>query len=206
MFRRPSLYVILCSWLSFCIWRCHNIKTCRSCISLVIFLFIIYFTALFRRLRLCSVGRKGDKWWTGKDLEGSGGCLILRYYPGIRLEGLRETTRNLCQDCRSPIRDLNSRTPEYEARVLISRPRRSVTSLIFCIQFLSLPTCEYTAPLPSLYLPLAVSEIVSSPELGDPSRLLRVVDPRGVATHSLRSPELWSTTLVWNVFLDMVNS
>jgi hypothetical protein len=28
------------------------------------------------------------------DLEGSGGGLILRYFPGIRLERLRKTTKN----------------------------------------------------------------------------------------------------------------
>jgi hypothetical protein len=30
-----------------------------------------------------------------KDMEGSGHDLTLRYYPGISLEGLRKTTRNL---------------------------------------------------------------------------------------------------------------
>jgi hypothetical protein len=52
----------------------------------------------------------------GKDLEGSGCGLILRYYPGISLWGLRKTTKS--QDSRSPGRDLNSGTPEYEAGVL----------------------------------------------------------------------------------------
>jgi hypothetical protein len=35
-----------------------------------------------------------------KDLIGSGHDLILRYYPGIRLKGLRKTTKNLNQDSR----------------------------------------------------------------------------------------------------------
>jgi hypothetical protein len=38
----------------------------------------------------------------------------LRYYPGICLEGLRKTTKNLSQDNRSPGRDLNPGPPEYE--------------------------------------------------------------------------------------------
>jgi hypothetical protein len=49
----------------------------------------------------------------------------LKYYPGIRLEGLRKTTENLIHDSRCPGRDLNPGPPEYEAGVL-TRPRRSV--------------------------------------------------------------------------------
>jgi hypothetical protein len=41
--------------------------------------------------------------------------LILRYYPGIRLEGLRKNTENLNQDSRSPGSDPGP--PEYEAGV-----------------------------------------------------------------------------------------
>jgi hypothetical protein len=40
--------------------------------------------------------------WIGKDLAGSSRGLILRYYPGIHLEGLRKTTKNLNQGGRSP--------------------------------------------------------------------------------------------------------
>jgi hypothetical protein len=47
-------------------------------------------------------------------------------WPGIRLKGLRETTKNLSQDRRSPGRDLNPEPPEYEAEVLTTRSRRSV--------------------------------------------------------------------------------
>jgi hypothetical protein len=50
----------------------------------------------------------------------------LRYYPGTRLEGVRKTTKSLSQDSRSPGRDLNPGPAEYEARVLTTRPRRSV--------------------------------------------------------------------------------
>jgi hypothetical protein len=54
----------------------------------------------------------------------------LRYYPGIRLGGLRKTTKNLSQGSRSPGRDLNPGPPEYEAGVLTTRPRRSVNLII----------------------------------------------------------------------------
>jgi hypothetical protein len=38
----------------------------------------------------------------GQDSVGSGRGLIVRYYPGIRLEGLRKMTKNLNQNSRSP--------------------------------------------------------------------------------------------------------
>jgi hypothetical protein len=59
-------------------------------------------------------------------LEGSGRGLILRYYPGIRLDGLRKTTTKFNQGSRSPSRKLNLGPPEYEAGVLATRPRRLV--------------------------------------------------------------------------------
>jgi hypothetical protein len=45
--------------------------------------------------------RMVSEWWIGMDLVGRGRGLILRYYPGIRLEGPRKTTKNLNQDSRS---------------------------------------------------------------------------------------------------------
>jgi hypothetical protein len=48
------------------------------------------------------------------------------YYPGICLEGLMRTTKNLSQDRRTSGRDLNSGPPEYEAAVLSTQPRCSV--------------------------------------------------------------------------------
>jgi hypothetical protein len=45
----------------------------------------------------------------------------LRYYPGICLEGLRKTTKNLSQDSRSP--------PEYEAGELTTQLQRSVLTI-----------------------------------------------------------------------------
>jgi hypothetical protein len=38
----------------------------------------------------------------------------IRYYPGIFLEGLRKTTKNLSQDIQALGRDLNLGPPEYE--------------------------------------------------------------------------------------------
>jgi hypothetical protein len=54
----------------------------------------------------------------GKDLEGSGRGLILRYYTDIlRLEGLRKTSVGT-----AGLRDLNPRPPEREAGMLTIRP------------------------------------------------------------------------------------
>jgi hypothetical protein len=54
---------------------------------------------------------------------------FLRYYPGIRLEGLRNATENLSQDSRFPGLDFFNPGPsECESGVLITRPRCSVTA------------------------------------------------------------------------------
>jgi hypothetical protein len=52
------------------------------------------FYDVFWVTRLCCVDdRMTSEWWyNGKDLVGSGRGVILRYYPGTRLEGLRKTT------------------------------------------------------------------------------------------------------------------
>jgi hypothetical protein len=49
------------------------------------------------------------------------------YYPGISLEELRKTTINLSQYSRSPCQDLNPWPSEYEAVVLTTGSRRSMT-------------------------------------------------------------------------------
>jgi hypothetical protein len=61
--------------------------------------------------------------------EESGRVLILKGYPGIFLEELRKTTKNLSQESRLPGRDLILVTTEYEAGVLTTRVRRSVKAL-----------------------------------------------------------------------------
>jgi hypothetical protein len=89
---------------------------------------VVYLTTLFSVTRLHSVDdRVSDWWWIGKDLVGTGRDLILRYYPGIHLEGLKKSKKNLNQDSRSPGgREENPGPPEYEVGVLTTRPRRSV--------------------------------------------------------------------------------
>jgi hypothetical protein len=58
-----------------------------------------------------------SEWRIGKDLKRSGRGLMLRCYPGIRLERLRTTMKNLSQGSRSPCRDLKPGPPDYEAEV-----------------------------------------------------------------------------------------
>jgi hypothetical protein len=50
---------------------------------------------------------------------------FLGCYPGIRLEGLRKTTKNV-QDSQSSDRNLNQGPLEHEAEILTIRPRRSL--------------------------------------------------------------------------------
>jgi hypothetical protein len=45
---------------------------------------------------------------------GSACSLIIRYYPSIFLDGMRETMRNVNQNRWSPGQDLNPRPPEYK--------------------------------------------------------------------------------------------
>jgi hypothetical protein len=85
------------------------------------------FNDFFQQLSLYSVQWKGIcELWIGKDLEGSDRGLILRHYPGFRLEGLGRNTENLCQYRRSPCRNLNPGPSKYEAGMLTTRPRHSV--------------------------------------------------------------------------------
>jgi hypothetical protein len=50
--------------------------------------------------------------------------------------GTEKNTKNLSQDCRSPGRDLNKGPPEFEARMLTSRPQRSALIIIINIWLL----------------------------------------------------------------------
>jgi hypothetical protein len=57
--------------------------------------------------------------------------LIIRYCPGICLEGLRKATKNLSQDSRYLSQDLSLGPPEYEARVFVTtRPWRLVSMYV----------------------------------------------------------------------------
>jgi hypothetical protein len=58
----------------------------------------------------------------------SGRGLILMYCPVISLEGLLKTKKNLIHDSRSPERGINPGVPDYEAGVLTTRPRHSITA------------------------------------------------------------------------------
>jgi hypothetical protein len=50
----------------------------------------------------------------------------LQWYPGIHVEELTKTTKNLNQDNWAPERNLKKGPPEYESGVLTTRPRRSM--------------------------------------------------------------------------------
>jgi hypothetical protein len=67
-----------------------------------------------------------ERWWVGKDLVGSGRGLILGYYPVIRLEGLRKTTKISIRIAGHRGREFNPGPPECVSGVLTTRPRRSV--------------------------------------------------------------------------------
>jgi hypothetical protein len=64
--------------------------------------------------------------WIGNNLWESGRGLILWYYLGIRLEGLRKITKILTQDNLSPELRYETGPPEHEAGVTTNWPRRSV--------------------------------------------------------------------------------
>jgi hypothetical protein len=97
-------------------------------------LFVVSSLTLFQWLTLHSTEwRAISEWWIGKNVEGSGSGLILRYYPCICLNGAKKTTRNLSQDRQSPGRDMNLGPPEYKAAVLTIQPR----CLVLCYFFLN---------------------------------------------------------------------
>jgi hypothetical protein len=61
---------------------------------LLVLLFVVYLTTLFRNSDYTMSNEMViSERWSGKDFEGSGHGLILRYYPGIRLEGQRKTMK-----------------------------------------------------------------------------------------------------------------
>jgi hypothetical protein len=58
---------------------------------------------------------------------GSGRGPILKYYPGICLEGLRKTSKDIGQDSRCPGSDSNQASPEYMSEASPLEPNCSVS-------------------------------------------------------------------------------
>jgi hypothetical protein len=52
-------------------------------------------------------------------------AVVAQYYPGICLEGMRKTMKNLIEDSQSLGQDMKQRPSEYEAGVLTARPQCS---------------------------------------------------------------------------------
>jgi hypothetical protein len=75
----------------------------------------------------------------------------LRNYTDICLEVLRKTTKDFCQDIRSPGRDLNPGPPEYEAGMLTTWPRHSIPPHIMSGKvgnmFLNIPQKSKAGPM-----------------------------------------------------------
>jgi hypothetical protein len=63
---------------------------------------------------------------------------LLKYYAGIYLEGLRETTKTSMRIAGLRGRESNPRRTEYEVGVLTTRPRRSIwgrVELLACVLY-----------------------------------------------------------------------
>jgi hypothetical protein len=68
-------------------------------------------------------------WWIGKDLVGHGSCLILRYCPSIRLDGLRKSTNTINLPTRSPGPRFELGTSRIPSRSINPPPQRSIRLL-----------------------------------------------------------------------------
>jgi hypothetical protein len=89
---------------------------------------MVYLTTISEQFRLYNVEWKGGRQiMNSKGFGRSGRDLILTSYVGICLEGLTKTTRNLSQDSRPLGRDLNTGPSKYEAGVLTTQSRHSVS-------------------------------------------------------------------------------
>jgi hypothetical protein len=64
-------------------------------------------------------------------MKGNDSGLNLKYYPRIRLEGLRKSAKNGRRDSQHANRDLSTVSPAYEAESLSTTPRSSVKWLPF---------------------------------------------------------------------------
>jgi hypothetical protein len=85
-------------------------------------------------------------WWIGKDLVICGCSLISRYYPGIRMEGLKKTTKtHSISIAGRRDRNLKPGPPKYEEGVLNTRPRRSM-------QLNRMQTKNISSPIQSVLL------------------------------------------------------
>jgi hypothetical protein len=88
---------------------------------------VVHFYDAFSVTRLYSVDDKLiSEWW--KNWKGFGrkrSWRDLRYYPGTRLEGLSKTMKTSIRIAGRRGRDINPRSPEFEARVLTTRQRCS---------------------------------------------------------------------------------
>jgi hypothetical protein len=99
-------------------------------------------------------------------MEGADRGLFWRYYPSICLNGLRKTTKNLSQYSQSPGRDLDTGLREYEAGVLTTRLRRSVTLISPCAKLhQQLKHCYDTMYRPKISLTLTEGSPVWWPRL-----------------------------------------
>jgi hypothetical protein len=118
------------------------------------------FNDAFQWLRLYCVEWKGDRWmmnWKGSGRKRS--WPNLRHYLSICLEGLKKTTKTLNQGYLNPV------PPEYEARMLTTRPRRFSWSVkkraddeeecvtyCVCLDFFSCIKSQVFQPIWSLWL------------------------------------------------------
>jgi hypothetical protein len=134
------VFALVCSWTSVQLqshisnWKMEVRNSCTRLDG-------SYFTTLFLVTRLYSVDERLLSDWRriGKDLKGSGSGLILRYYPGISMEGLRKTTKNLSQDSRSP-------GPRFDPGTSRTRSRRvnhSTTNFELGLQHLVTSKCYW---------------------------------------------------------------
>jgi hypothetical protein len=89
--------------------------------------------------RLHSFEWSGDKWmlnWKGCVRNGRG--LILRHYPSICYEGLKETTKNLSQDNLYPGWDLNPEPSKYDTWLLKNHSTSTFSPMVYSNEFLNL--------------------------------------------------------------------
>jgi hypothetical protein len=95
----------------------------RKIINFIYLLCIVYCRRLFSNSDYLTPNETISERWIGKSEKKR--CLPnLKYCLRVWLEGLRKSSENLSQDCRSEGRYLNSRLLEYKAEMLTTQPRR----------------------------------------------------------------------------------